>query len=86
MKVIKKMAQVNMDYVPAPECVEYEIKLEDLGEEEVICKERKVEQKSVKKKMSKLIKKADMNARYVEKLRPIKLVRNQFTFRNYGVF
>lgn len=80
------MAQVNMDYVPAPECVEHEIKLEDLGEEEVIREERKVEQKSVKKKLSKLIKKAEMNARYVEELRPVKLVKNQFTYRNYGVF
>ena len=78
------MAQVNMDYVSAPECVEYEIKLEDLGEEEVICKEKKVEQ--VNKKLSKLIRKAENNARYVEKLRPIKQVKNQFTFRNYGVF
>ena len=80
------MAQVNMDFVPAPECVEYEIKLEDLGDEEVVCKEKKVEQKSVKKRLSKLIKKAGMNARYVEELRPIKLVKSQFTFRNYGVF
>lgn len=80
------MAQVNMDFVPAPECVEYETKLEDLGEEEVIHEERSVELKSVKKKLSKLIKKAEMNARYVEKLRPIKLVKNQFTYRNYGVF
>jgi len=80
------MAQVNMDFVPAPECVEYEIKLEDLGEEEVICKEKKVEQKFVNKKMSKLIKKAEMNARHVEELRPIKQVKNQFTYRNYGVF
>ena len=80
------MAQVNMDYTPAPECVEFEIKLENLGEEEVVCKEKKVEQKSVKKKLSKLIKKAEMNARYVEELRPIKLVNSQFTFRNYGVF
>ena len=75
-----------MDYTPAPECVEYEINLEDLGEEEVICKEKKVEQKSVKKELSKLIKKAEMNARYVEDLRPVKLVKSQFTFRNHGVF
>jgi len=80
------MAQVNMDFVPASECVEYEIKLEDLGEEEVICKEKKVEQKSVNKKMSKLIQKAEMNARHVEELRPINQVKNQFTYRNYGVF
>ncbi len=80
------MAQVNLDCVSAPECVEYEIKLEDLREEEVIREERKVEQKSVKKELLKLIKKAELNARYVEELRPIKLVNSQFTFRNYGVF
>ena len=80
------MAQVNLDCVSAPECVEYEIKLEDLREEEEIREERKVEQKSVKKELLKLIEKAELNARYVEELRPIKLVNSQFTFRIYGVF
>jgi len=80
------MAQVNLDCVSAPECVELEIKLEDLREEEEFREQRKIERKSVKKKLSKLIKKAEMNAKYVEELRPIKHVKNQFTYRNYGVF
>ncbi len=80
------MAQVNMDYVSAPECVEYEIKLEDLGEEEVIREERKVEQKSVKKELLKLIEKAELNARYYEDLRPVKTIGSQVYFSKYGVF
>lgn len=80
------MAQISSDCVSAPECVEYEIKLEDLKEEEEVREERKIEQKSVKKEMLKLIKKADMNARYIENLRPIKLVKSQSTFKNYLVF
>jgi DNA-binding MarR family transcriptional regulator len=84
--VIKKMAQISSDCVSASECVEYEIKLEDLREQEEIREKGKVEQKSVKKEISKLIKKADINARYVENLRRIKLVKSQSTFKNYLVF
>ncbi len=80
------MAQVNIDCVSAPECVDFEIKLEDLGEEEVIREERKVEQKLVKNGLSKLIEKAELNARYVEELRPVKTVGSQVYFNKYWVF
>ena len=80
------MAQVNLDCVSAPECVEYEIRLEDLREEDVIREERKVEQKSVKKELLKLIEKAELNARYVEELRPVKTVGSQVYFSKYWVF
>ena len=80
------MAQVNLNCVSAPECVEFEIKLENLGEEEEIHEERKVEQKSVKKELLKLIKEAELNARYFEELRPVKTVGTQVYFNKYWVF
>jgi sialic acid synthase SpsE len=84
--VKRKVEHINLEQVCAPECVEFKIYLEDLMEEEVKEENKKFISEKGKRDLAKIVKKAELNARYVEELRNVRNIKNQILFRNYGVF
>ena len=66
------------------EQINYEIRLEQVKTPEII-NPKQAERKPVKKKLSKLFKKAELNAKYHEQLVPIHRLERQRVYRDYGL-
>jgi hypothetical protein len=81
-----KMEQINLEHVYAPECVEFKICLENLMDEDVKKDFKRIITEKFNNNASKLVKKAELNAKYIEELKTIKLMRAQTNYRQYGVF
>jgi hypothetical protein len=77
----KKSVKLNCVDV---EQVNYELSLE---QEKALKKieSKQVEKKSVKKRLSKLFKKAELNAKYPEHIIPIHRLERQRVYRDYGL-
>jgi hypothetical protein len=80
------MEQINIEHVYAPECVEFEICLEEFIKDEKKHEDQRNIIEKGKKSTLKLVKKAELNAKYFDELKTIKLVRTQTNYRRYGVF
>ena len=81
----KKMAQIEINDVSAPECVELEVCVEKAEKEKEHIEEKKIHKEPVKNKLLKLIKKSKLNAKYPEHVIPIQRLERQRVYRNYGL-
>lgn len=82
VQVLEKRS-IKMNYVDV-EQVNLEMHLEHLKNSK-LTKPRQVERKPVKNRLSKLFKKAELNAKYPEELIPIHRLERQRVYRVYGV-
>ena len=84
MAHISENKSIKMNCVDV-EQINYEMNLEQVKAPEII-KPTQVERKIVKKKLSKLFKKAELNAKYPEQIIPIQRVKQQQqVYRDYGM-
>jgi len=84
MAHVSEKKSIKMNCVDI-EQVNYEMRLEQVNVPETI-KSKQVERKIVKKKLSKLFKKAELNAKYPEQIIPIHRVKQQQqVYRDYGM-
>ncbi|MCK4287318.1 MAG: hypothetical protein KAX18_14000 [Candidatus Lokiarchaeota archaeon] len=83
MAHVSKKKSVRMNCIDV-EQINLEMRLEQIKAPEIIeCKQ--VEKKPAKKQLSKLIKKAELNAKYPEQVIPIQRVERQRVYRDYGL-
>lgn len=83
MAQLSEKKSVKMNCVDI-EQIYYELGLEKLKTPEII-KPKQGIKKPVKKRLSKLFNKANLNAKYSEQLIPIHLVKPQQVYRDYGM-
>jgi hypothetical protein len=83
MAQITKKKSVRMNCVDV-EQVNFEIRLEQEKNQEII-KPEQVERKPAKKRLSKLLSKARLYAKFSEQLIPIHRLERQRVYRDYGV-
>ena len=83
MAQITEKKSIRMNCVDV-EQVNFEICLEQEKNQEII-KPKQVERKPVKKRLSKLLIKARLNAKFSEHEIPIHRLERQRVYRNYGV-
>jgi hypothetical protein len=83
MAQISEKKSVRMNCVDV-EQVNFEICLEQEKNQEII-KPKQVERKPAKKRLSKLLSKTRLNAKYHEQLVPIHRLERQRVYRDYGV-
>ncbi len=83
MAQLSEKKSVSMNFVDV-EQVNLEIRLEQVKGPEII-KPKRVEKKPVKKRLSKLFKKAELNAKYPEQIIPIHRLKRQRVYRDYGL-
>jgi len=82
MAQITEKKSFRMNFVDV-EQVNYDICLEQAKTQEAI-KPNQVERKPAKKRLSKLLSKARLNAKYSEQLIPIHRLERQRVYRDYG--
>jgi hypothetical protein len=83
MAQVSEKKSVSMNFVDV-EQVNLEIRLEQVKVREII-KRKRVEKKPVKKRLSKLFKKAELNAKHPEQIIPIHRLERQRVYRDYGL-
>ena len=83
MAQITETKSVRMNCIEV-EHVNYELRLEQVKTSEVF-KSKQMEKKPAKKRLSKLFKKAELNAKYSEQIIPINNLRRQRVYRDYRV-
>ena len=83
MAQITEKKSFRMNFVDV-EQVNYDICLDQENYQEVI-KPKQVERKPAKKRLSRLLSKARLNAKYPEQLIPIHRLVRQRVYRDYGV-
>jgi len=80
---MEQLEQIDLNSVSVPECAKIEICVEIIDDE---IEQIKDIEKSVKSRLSRLIKKSSLNARYTEQLIPIEKLEHQRVYRNYGIY
>lgn len=83
---MEKLEQINLNCVSAPECVKIEICVEISDDKIEPIEKAEVHRKSAKSRLSKLFKKSNLNAKYIEQLIPIERLERQRVRRNYAVY
>jgi hypothetical protein len=83
MAHVSEKKSVKMNCVDV-EQVNLEMRLEQVKTKK-ITKPKQVEKKPVKKILSKLFKKAELNAKYLEQTIPIHRLERQRVYRDYGL-
>jgi len=80
---MEQLEQIDLNSVSVPECAKIEICVEIIDDE---IEQIKDIEKSVKSRLSRLIKKSSLNARYTEQLIPIERLEHQRVYKNYGIY
>ena len=80
---MEQLEQIDFNSVSTPECAKIEICVEIIDDE---IEQIKDHEKSVKSRLSRLIKKSSLNARYTEQLIPIERLEHQRVYKNYGIY
>ena len=83
MAHVSEKKSVKMNCVDV-EQINFEMRLEQIRTPEII-KSKQVERRPVKKRLSKLFKKAELNAKYPEQVIPIHRLERQRVYRDYGL-
>ncbi len=83
---MEQLEQIDLNCISALECAKTEACVEKTADKIELIRKTEIHKKPVKSRLSKLFKKSNLNAKYIEQLNPIERLKSQQVYRNYGIY